>query len=67
MAQSKVTQPRVVALQNGNPNAQVNNSVFQKVTTERLANTPIKSPTWPRHGTETQGQMARLLRGKLPR
>ena len=66
MAQSKVTQPRSGNIQNGNPNAAVNSSVFQKVSMEKV-NTGMKQPTWPRHGTETQGQLARLLRGKLPR
>ena len=67
MANVKAGQAQVVPVQSGNPNAQVNNSVFSKVSTAKMANTTVKQPTWPRHGTDTVGQLARLLRGKLPR
>ena len=66
MANTRVAQPKTLGIQSGNPNAQNAGSVFQKVSTGKVSS-PIKQPTWPRSGTETMGQMARLLRGKLPR
>ena len=65
MAQVKVQQPRTQSIQSGNPNAATNLSVFQKVSMEKAPK--FKDAVWPRHGTETMGQMARLLRGKLPK
>ena len=63
MAQAKVQQPRSMSIQSGNPNAAVNSSVFQQVS---MGKSPkFKDAVWPRHGTETMAQMARLLRGKL--
>lgn len=64
MSQGKVMQPKVMAIQSGNPNAQNTASVFQKVSEGRPTK-GFKSPTWVRNGTETMAQMARLLRGKL--
>ena len=65
MSQVRVSQPRSMAIQSGNPNAAVNQSVFEKVSMEKPAK--FKDAVWPRHGTETMAQMARLLRGKLPK
>lgn len=65
MSNMKALQPRQQSIQSGNPNAAVNMSVFQKVSMEKAPK--FKDAVWPRHGTETMGQMARLLRGKLPK
>jgi hypothetical protein len=44
----------------------MNQSVFNKVSTMK-SDTGIKQPVYARAGTETMGQLARLLRAKLPR
>ena len=64
MAQMKVSQPKQMNIQSKSSNQSL--SVFNKVSTEKV-NRGVKSPTWVRSGTETMGQMARLLRGKLPK
>jgi hypothetical protein len=66
MNNMKVTQPRPQSIQNGNPNSSMNQSVFNKVSTMK-SDTGIKQPVYARAGTETMGQLARLLRAKLPR
>jgi hypothetical protein len=66
MNNTKVTQVRPQSIQNGNPNSSTNQSVFNKVSTMQVS-PGIKQPVYARSGTETMGQLARLLRAKLPR
>lgn len=66
MAQPKANQPKEMTIQPKNPNSATSTSMFNKVSMAKTGN-PVKSPTWTRNGTETMSQMARLLRGKIPK
>lgn len=65
MAQQRVSQPRQMAIQSGNPNTNSSASAYQRIHVG--AGYKFKDAVWPRHGTETTAQLGRLLRGKLPK